>query len=243
LPNSALIRPVLGLSVLVMPSLDSSLRGPLRRDTGAGADQSYDSWWWSSVILLGLVTPTNTDGWLDGICSQMGHHRRHLPHSRHLPHFRIHARKETDSERTSSTCLSSSTFSSAGCRRLLTYTCQWLLNRRQREQFETPQNTAPFYRTQVGYNMPDFRPPPPGQSPPHYRFSTAKLTETAYNPDTDYVPAYSPPEGGSKINPSQSYAEVPPAGPPPSHSRAESSAKSPTVTPPSPEASASSDRR
>lgn len=65
----------------------------------------------------------------------------------------------------------------------------------------------------------------------------------AYNPDGDNVPAYTPPEGASKANPAQSYAEIPPPGPPPSHSEEGPSSKWPVVTVTPPEASSSSDPR
>lgn len=56
----------------------------------------------------------------------------------------------------------------------------------------------------------------------------------AYNPDGDSVPAYSPPEGASKVKPVLNYAEIPPPGPPPSHSEGGPSQKAPEVviTPP-----------
>ena len=61
----------------------------------------------------------------------------------------------------------------------------------------------------------------------------------AYHPDGDNVPAYTPPEGASKANPAQSYAEIPPPGPPPSHSEEGPSHKGPVVIVTPPEASSS----
>jgi len=104
---------------------------------------------------------------------------------------------------------------------------RWLITRRQRAQFEPPpQNNVSFYRAQDGYAMHGYAPPPP-----------------AYNPDGDNVPAYTPPEGASKVNPAQNYAEIPPPGPPPSHSEEGPSQKGPVVTVTPPEASSSLDPR
>ena len=52
---------------------------------------------------------------------------------------------------------------------------------------------------------------------------------TAYNTDHVPPPVYQPPEGGSKINPHQDWAAVPPPGPPPGHEAGESSRMMETV--------------
>src|SRR5665213_3721300 len=73
--------------------------------------------------------------------------------------------------------------------------------------------------------------PPPGKthvSPlrPFPEDILLMLLLTAYNPETDYVPPYAPPEGSSKVNPDQQgnvqahevgnvQQHAPPPGPPP----------------------------
>jgi len=104
---------------------------------------------------------------------------------------------------------------------------RWLLTRSQRARFASPrQNNFSFYRQQDGYAMHGYAPPPP-----------------AYNRDADNAPAYTPPQGASKINPSQNYAEMPPPGSPPPHSGGGASSKAPEVTMTTPEAVATSYRR
>jgi len=101
---------------------------------------------------------------------------------------------------------------------------RWLVNRNQQARFQPPpQNNFSFYRQQDGYAMHGYAPPPP-----------------AYNPNAENVPAYTPPEGASKINPTQNYAEIPPPGPPPSHSENGPSSKAPGVTITAPEAASTS---
>jgi len=103
---------------------------------------------------------------------------------------------------------------------------RWLVTRSQRSRFEAPaQDDFSFYPAQDGYAMHGYVPPPP-----------------AYNPDGDNVPAYTPPEGASKANPSQNYAEIPPPGPPPSNSNSEEgpSHKAPAVVITPPQAASSS---
>lgn len=51
----------------------------------------------------------------------------------------------------------------------------------------------------------------------------------AYNTDHIPPPVYQPPNGGSKINPHQDWAAVPPPGPPPGHEAGESSRTMETV--------------
>lgn len=51
----------------------------------------------------------------------------------------------------------------------------------------------------------------------------------AYNTEHVPPPVYQPPEGGSKINPHQDWAAVPPPGPPPGHEAGESSRTMDTV--------------
>ncbi len=104
---------------------------------------------------------------------------------------------------------------------------QWLVTRNQRARFDPPpQNNFSFYRQQDGYAMHGYAPPPP-----------------AYNPDAENVPAYTPPEGASKINPTQNYADIPPVGPPPSHSQSGPSPKAPEIAVTAPESASTSYRR
>jgi hypothetical protein len=90
--------------------------------------------------------------------------------------------------------------------------------------------------------MHGYAPPPPGLSHDHVhgKFQWSDHSCLAYNPDGDSVPAYTPPEGGSKAKPVQSYAEIPPPGPPPSQSDEGPSYKAPEVVITPPEASSSS---
>ena len=56
-----------------------------------------------------------------------------------------------------------------------------------------------------------------------------KANGTAYNIDHVPPPVYQPPDNGSKINPHQDWAAVPPPGPPPGHQAGESSRTMETV--------------
>jgi hypothetical protein len=84
--------------------------------------------------------------------------------------------------------------------------------------------------------MNGYAPPPPGlsQNLVQVKAQCSDLSCPAYNPDGDHVPAYTPPEGASKVKPAQNYAEIPPPGPPPSHSEGGPSHKAPdmAITPP-----------
>ena len=65
-----------------------------------------------------------------------------------------------------------------------------------------------------GYPMQTYPAPPPGKFTFHRRMIVPLADFAAYNAEHGPPPVYQPPEGGSKINPSQDYARPPP-GPPP----------------------------
>ena len=79
-----------------------------------------------------------------------------------------------------------------------------------------PQNG--FYPEQHGYGegypMQAYPAPPPGKSKMVKNHGHMAYF-VAYNAEHAPPPVYQPPEGGSKVNPSQDYA--PPPGPPPGH--------------------------
>jgi len=105
---------------------------------------------------------------------------------------------------------------------------RWLLNRQQRATYDpTYQNPRVFYNPYPSgqYAMPQYPAPPP-----------------MYNPNAPMPPMYQPPEGGSKVDPSQygqttsrptdgtepSPAYTPPSGPPPAALHAENTGASTT---------------
>jgi len=76
---------------------------------------------------------------------------------------------------------------------------QWLVSRRQREQYFPSQSTVHYHQTPYGHGhgvpLQNYGPPPP-----------------AYG-EHDYVPPYAPPQGASKANPDQTYDYTQQSGP------------------------------
>jgi len=76
---------------------------------------------------------------------------------------------------------------------------KWMVPRRQRERFFPPSQRVYYHQAPYGHGpaMPlqNYGPPPP-----------------AYG-EHDYVPPYAPPQGGSKVNPDQSYEHNQQSGP------------------------------
>ena len=112
--------------------------------------------------------------------------------------------------------------------RLYAEILQILVPRIQRPRFYPQAQYASNGRGWGGEGYPMQAYPPPGKT---YK-SLVRRNDAdgiAYNTDHVPPPVYQPPDGGSKINPHQDWAAVPPPGPPPGHEAGESSRMMETV--------------
>lgn len=71
---------------------------------------------------------------------------------------------------------------------------RWMISRRQREQWFPQQNQRVYYHNAAYGHGPAMPLNNYGPAPPAYG-------------ENDYVPPYAPPQGGSKVNPDQSYQQ------------------------------------